>query len=448
MESSTIQNFDQQVPNEKRSEHPIIKEDWKTVVKQLPTDLEQSARKHQALLRRREIRSAEDLLHLSFLYALPDWSLRMAAMQATQMQICNISDVDLMRRLQEMRAWLGTVVVQMLQERGIPLKAQKQGRLKIIDATGISRPGSQGTDMRLHLSIDLQNLSIDQVRLTDAHGGEGFWNFSLDAQDILVADSNYVRTRSLEIPLGSGSKVVARQQWNTMPVYNQDGKQFDIIAWLKRTFSAGETAPAETQVWLPTTHGLQPLRLVACPLPPEKAEQARERARKKSYKKKHKPMENNLYAAGFVILLTNLSVELWSTEWVLQLYRWRWQIELYIKRLKSLLELDHLRTQNPDLAQTYLLTKLLAAILVDRMRSAVGEQVPDLFDDGECPISIWRLDLSLIQTLTTWIIGDPPTWEQFLEMVPRLKRYLCGSHRKRPQQLAVARSRLAILCAC
>lgn len=446
MESSTIQVFDQHVAANAQSDHPLLKEAWERVTQRLPGDLSQSAKQYHALMRCRGIRSAEALLKLAFLYALPDWSLRHTAMVATLLEICNISDVDLLRRLRDMDAWLGALVVQMLEQKGIPLPSQAAVRIKILDATVISKPKSRGTDWRLHLSLDLGQMRIDQVVLTDEHGGEGFGNFSLCPQDIYLADSGYTRTRGLENPLRVGAKFVTREQWNTMPVYTQTGEKVDIIAWLKQTFPQGKTTPAETQVWLPTPQGLQPVRLVACPLPAEKTEEARRRARKKSLKKKHQPMEKNLYAVGFVILLTNLPAPAWSTEQVLELYRWRWQIELYFKRLKSLLQIDRLRAQNAHLAQTYLLTKLLAAILVDSLRSEIMQQVPGFFDAEDRPISIWRLDSYLIQTLISWVIGELPSWQQFLDKLVLLGRYLCGSPRKRLHQLAFARARLAALC--
>ncbi len=53
----------------------------------------------------------------------------------------------------------------------------------------------------------------------------------------------------------------------------------------------------------------------------------------------------------------------------LELYRLRWQIALAFKRLKSLIHIDELRAFDPDLAQTYLLAKLLGAVLVDAIRT-------------------------------------------------------------------------------
>jgi IS4 transposase len=46
-------------------------------------------------------------------------------------------------------------------------------------------------------------------------------------------------------------------------------------------------------------------------------------------------------------------------------YRFRWQIELAFKRMKSILNLDELPAKDPALARTVLYAKLLAALLVE-----------------------------------------------------------------------------------
>jgi IS4 transposase len=49
----------------------------------------------------------------------------------------------------------------------------------------------------------------------------------------------------------------------------------------------------------------------------------------------------------------------------LELYRFRWQVELDFKRLKSLLQLGNLTARDPPLARTFLYSKLLAALLLE-----------------------------------------------------------------------------------
>ena len=49
------------------------------------------------------------------------------------------------------------------------------------------------------------------------------------------------------------------------------------------------------------------------------------------------------------------------------MYRRRWQIELAFKRLKSLLQLGHLRKTDPEGAKAWLQGKLLAACLIEQL---------------------------------------------------------------------------------
>jgi hypothetical protein len=81
------------------------------------------------------------------------------------------------------------------------------------------------------------------------------------------------------------------------------------------------------------------LRLVAIKKPPKAAEEARRAARKSSRKAGHTISQGTLTAAGWVILVTSLPAEAYSTAGILALYRLRWRIELAFKRLKSLIGL-------------------------------------------------------------------------------------------------------------
>ncbi|NOZ87278.1 MAG: transposase [Deltaproteobacteria bacterium] len=50
---------------------------------------------------------------------------------------------------------------------------------------------------------------------------------------------------------------------------------------------------------------------------------------------------------------------------VLDLYRFRWQVELAFKRLKSLLHIDELPAKDHSLTRTFIYAKLLAALLLE-----------------------------------------------------------------------------------
>jgi len=61
---------------------------------------------------------------------------------------------------------------------------------------------------------------------------------------------------------------------------------------------------------------------------------------------------------------------------VLGLYRLRWQIELFFKRLKSLLHLDALPSREGPTAKSWMLARLIAAALAQRLVQPSGPLSP------------------------------------------------------------------------
>jgi hypothetical protein len=391
------------------------------------------AKETKALQRKRGIRSAKDLFGMILFYASSDWSLKLVGAWALLKGIGYLSDVAILKRLRNSQEWLGKLVALLLQKRAVVLQRLPGVRLRVIDATAISIPGSQGTDWRVHLSFDLGNLGLDGIEITDKYGGESVARFEAKNNEILVADGAYPFASGMISVLNAGAGLIVRINWRNVPVLGPDGQRFEIIRWLKTI-----TCLSEIPIWMNTASGWLRFRLIASPLPPEKMEEARRRTRLR-HQRKQKPLnENTLYAAGFVLLLTNLPAETWPGPLILALYRMRWQIELCIKRLKSLLSFDHLRAKDPRMVQTYLLTKLLIALLIDEMTYQASLQFPEWFDSLERPLSVYRMT-SLFYEAFRQIIAGP--WIFSLKQYSLLMhRYLCDSPRSRPQQLAWVRA--------
>jgi Transposase DDE domain len=427
-----VRQKQQEDPKAEEQAQPLL-QSWESFQEKIGLDLESTARETKAIQRKRGISSATDLLRLILFYATSDWSLRLVGGWALLSGIGYLSDVAVLKRLRNSRHWIGKLVVTLMQKRVTALKSLAGVRLRVVDATTISLPGSKGIDWRIHLSFDLGNLCLDGLELTDKYGGESLARFEAQNNEIVVADGAYPFASSMVPVLKAGAGLIVRINWRNVPVLGPDGQRFEIIPWLKtlRTLS-------ETLIWMHTPQGLFQFRLIASPIPPDKVAEARRRTRLR-HQRKQKPLnENTLFAAGFVLLLTNLSPETWSAQLVLVLYRMRWQIELCIKRLKSLLEFDHLRAKDPRLVQTYLLSKLLIALLVDETIHQLGSQSPDWFDDLERPVSVYSLTALLHATLRQIIAG--PWASSLKQFFGLMQRYLRDSPRARPQQLAWLRA--------
>lgn len=406
---------------------------WERVRGEMPDDLEEMARESKALVRGRKIKTAESLLRMVLAYAVSDWSIRMVGAWAVIQQIAAVSDVALLYRFRQCQQWIGQLLMRLLQQQNSDLRELAGVRLRLIDTTVISQPGSVGTDWRIHVSMDLGKMCLDGVEITDGHSKESLARFPARSDEIWVGDRGFAFAEKLGIVLQTAAFLIVRVGWCTLP-FTTDGKtRLKLIDWIKPLAHTSERT-----VILSTPHGYFPLRLIACPLPPDKAEQARERLRKHARKKGKKVQPNTLLAAGFVLLISNLPIDLWPPSRVLYIYRLRWQVELQFKRMKSLLCFDHLRAQDPRLVQTYLLAKLLAAVLLDRLVQKAEQQTPQLFQSLQRPLSLWRLQALLWIGIRDWIVG-PLSIDRIFAALPWLQRYLCDTPRSRMQQLAWAR---------
>lgn len=414
--------------------HPLIQKDWEMMSKQIPVDIDALARETKVQQRKREVKSPLDLLRLVLAYSICDWSLRLVGAWATVVGLASLSDVAVRKQLRKTQLWLGRILGAWLQERGTNL-AGRPVMLRLVDASNISQPGSQGTDWRLHAKFDLATFSLAHVEVTDAKGGETLARQQAQTSEILVADRGYGHRRGLGEILAALAYVILRINATNLPLETIDGQPFDLLRWLR---AACDSFVREANVWVTTPKGRFEVRLIAGALPEAAAEKARCRLRKNSQKKGHTPSEISLVAAGFVMLVSNLPVQTWSAEELLAVYRLRWQVELFFKRLKGILNLDALRAKDPVLAQVYLLGKLVGALMLEDWDRDLVARQRDWFEDVVRPVSPWRW-MQLWADALRQAIRGPITIEQILVALPKLDRYLRDGPRQRQQQAAYAR---------
>ncbi|WFP61777.1 hypothetical protein [Mesorhizobium sp. WSM4904] len=112
--------------------------DWDELVGRLGSaeELETSAREAGALLRKRQVASAADLLRLCFAYVLGRFSLRMLAGWAEQRGVASMSDVAMLKRLKASADWVGGLVSELLAERCPEAFAGLYGGLRMMAVVG------------------------------------------------------------------------------------------------------------------------------------------------------------------------------------------------------------------------------------------------------------------------------------------------------------------------
>jgi hypothetical protein len=360
-----------------------ILDHWAEVRSHLPAgfDIEATARERGAFTRARQIKDAETLLRLALGYGACGMSLRETCAWAAVGGIATLSDPSLLERLEKAAGWLGDLVNALLGEPAPGATGRWPGyRLRAVDATALCEPGADRTSWRLHVGYDLAAERIDQIELTDGRGGESLKRFACQPGDILLADRGYARPRDLRPVLAAGADLIVRTGWNSLRLLAADGTLLDLFGVLARQ------RPRQGEVRVGVEEGLTdspsgaaapdnplPLRLVVWRKTPQEAAQTRKRLLKQAQKRGKKPDPRSLQAASYILLLTSLPAETFSTTDVLALYRLRWQIELAFKRMKSLAGLDTLPAKTPDLARAWINARLIAILLAER----IAGQVPD-----------------------------------------------------------------------
>lgn len=403
-------------------------------------DVMATAATHGALRRRREVRSAGDLLRIVLVYAACDWSLRQLALWCVVLGVADCSRTALRKRLRQCGAWLTALVGALLR---VPRGPQGAVRVRLLDTTTVTAPGEKGHSWRVHMAWDLATLQISDVTLTPTgqNDAELLGRFPLRRDEIVIADQGFSYAASLAPLLQGGYPCVVRSNWRSIRLEDAGGQPVNVVA-LMRTLAPRQCL--ERPVWVCHAGARYPMRLIIVGLPQASADRARQRIRDRLRKRGKTPTAETLLTAGCTLLLTNLPLVDWPAERLLELYRWRWHIEVYFKRLKSVLQLDHLRAKDLELARVYLLAKLLIALLVDGWVREVRAARPDWFQGLARPICLTALTQLFLSGLQHQLIGYF-TLHHILQALPRLARFLLHSPRHRTSLLARALDRLSCL---
>lgn len=341
----------------------IIEDEWQYVLNMMPPDLEESAVAMLALQRRRAIKSGSDLLRVALCYALCDLSLRHVGAWAKLIGVASMSDVAIMERVKRADEWLGYLILRWLRDRGLTSNVP-QVAVRVVDATTISGPGSAGADWRVHLGLDLGQLRIRTVELTDATHGESLDRHRVGSRQIVLADAGYAHRAGVAAVLDNGGHVVVRINWQNFPLQTRTGVPLDLVTCLE-ALAAGEIG--DWNVQFRVRERLYPVRLVAVRLSRAAAQRAHKRLRRVAARKGRRVERRSLRAAHFAYIITDVDRRILPAAEALELYRLRWQIEMAFKRLKGIVRLGRLPAKNVQLARAYLHAKLLGALIVDEL---------------------------------------------------------------------------------
>lgn len=373
---------------------------FEQLLQELPPDYRELAIEFKAFCRSRKIKTPEQLLQVVMSYCGIDAVLRETAGTFTLLEE-RISDTALHRRLKACGPWVKARLSRMMDAAVQPL-AEGHLRFLVIDGSTVQSPGATGTEYRVHLAIDLVRLHLVKVTVTDEHTGEHLSHYPLQDGDVVVADQGYNQVAMWMEQADRGVGLVVRYNPHGIPLYDPEGNHIDVASVLSASTAPEPCLPASVRT---RRHEQLAGHLHALRLPPAQAAEARRRARASAAKKGRQLQTRTLAFAEWVLIWTTVPPEVLSTATIMALYRVRWQIELVFKRLKSILNMDHLRARKDSaLAEVYLHGKLLYTWIVEqRLRRRCGRDGNRL--DQPRRATPWRMWTLLQRELTTAIHG-------------------------------------------
>jgi hypothetical protein len=327
-----------------------------------------------------------------------------------------MTDQAVWKRLHRCTSFLAALLQQLLPLDELP-PLPPPFRFLACDGTTMQRPGATSADYRLHLVMDVVTLRFHEVHISDHKRGERLQNYHLQPGDVAIVDQGYCSYGGiLESVCTQGADIIVR--WNHQrPLYDPQvtTRALDLCTVLKNQ-QPGTIARFPVQVKYAEDRKNKDKRTLVGMLhvyrmTAKEAQEAQRKVSRKQQKKQRKLSEKTLFLRQFVFVFTSLSAPVFSGETVLALYRCRWQIELAIKRLKSLLNIHKLRAKRgSQLAEVYLYGTVLYLLLVDQeMRTTFSHVWGGL--DQERPGTWWRLYKLVKARLDAFLIARG-NWRQ------------------------------------
>lgn len=331
--------------------------------------LDASAKASGALERRRAIRDGSSLLRLCFGYG-SGLSLRESAAWAGMSGIGQLSDVAVLKRLRGSADWLSQLAGGLIADR----VSSTEGTVRIVDGTTVSDP--DGRLWRLHAVYDLAEKRFSHVELSDRYGAEKLERAPVVAGEIRIGDRCYARPEGLRHMVTEGANFVVRVGWKSLLLRNGDGEALDLPSLLVQAGHGPVDVPVQILNGRKRRLVPIPARLVILRKDAGSAAYNRKRAQRASKRNGHVVQQATLDAADHLMLVTSLEPSSHTTAQIIELYRLRWQIEIAFKRLKSLIDFDKLPARDAKLARTWLLAKLLLAMITEDLGTQVLDSPP------------------------------------------------------------------------
>lgn len=316
-----------------------------------------------------KITSAEELLRLCFMHVELGVGVKTTGAIAQAADIINISGVAIHKRLKKSGDYLAHVAAQAIGA-GKEFNTDAWAGYEIVIADATSIAGARGTAARVHYALRLNDLQPVHIEATSEKQGESFFRFDVKPGQLWMGDRAYGHSQNIAHVVDAGGDVLVRYAHGPLPLYDGNGQRIDVLKKLETL--TDPRRPREWNAWVHVDNHERTIkgRLCAVRIPDDKYEEAKKRLNREYGTRHVTPLMQRL--ARYVVVFTTVPATKLSLEQVLKLYGLRWQVELHIKRDKSLGNLDAMPNKRADTIHAWLCAKILFSALIQRLTSQLN----------------------------------------------------------------------------
>lgn len=223
------------------------------------------------------------------------------------------------------------------------------------------RKTGAGATARIQAVYDLkakayQDFKLASYRDTDAKEALNAFDY-VKQGDLLIEDLGYQSFGNYQALIKAGVDLVTKWKYRTVLFKANSTERIDLLELLK---AKGDI---DMNVMMGVEHKVS-VRIVAHKLPKKVAEKRKREARKNRHSKAKHSKDYYKYLE-WEIIITTVSINIWSAKQVSRAYRIRWHIEIIFKAWKSKLNIDKIvaHKMNPNQCKIILFLTLLYVFL-------------------------------------------------------------------------------------
>ncbi len=337
-----------------------------SIIREMPQGYESACFETGAIVRKRDIKNPDDLMLLDLFHLMTGCSLVEISTISKLAEIGEISDVAFMKRFKNCNEWFKWIISKTISDGLISYELPEylnKYRVLAIDASDVVEKGRSQRIYRLHFALDIKQMHAALYNITSNKIGEKLSNFNLSKGDLVLADRIYGTVLGIKHCQKCGADYILRLRANGLSLCKETGEKINLYDYMKDTESGSVNLFTKAE-----NNELIPVRICFKRKDAEAIKETQRKLRRRESKNQIKISDDTKAFNEYIVVVTSLGDEV-DVSQVIGAYRYRWQVELYFKRLKSILDYGELPKKIEDSIFAWLNGKLMIALLMEKIIS-------------------------------------------------------------------------------